>query len=163
VMGTAAARDIVGEAQRLLCATAGGVPPDLVWFDRFAIGEWASRGALTNLTPLIDAQNKRDPYRIDLTQYYRFTIEEASYRRPGFAPNFGNSWLYMFAWQAGGELLDPTRTRVTMDSPPVVRALRFMTDVYDDLGGFQQVDSFKESFQGGGMDPFIRGQVAMKI
>ena len=234
ILATSAARDIVGDAQRLLCATAGGVPPDLVWFDRFAIGEWASRGALTNLTPMIEQQPKDDPLRIDLSQYYEFTIQEASYRKPGtsdvpglyglptvadcrvlytngdllrqegivnasgepqppetwdelrqqanrltrynnpadkrqglkrlgFAPNFGNSWLYIYAWQAGGELMNADRTRVTMDSPPVVRALRYMTDVYDDLGGFGQVEGFRESFQGGGLDPFIRSQVAMKI
>src|SRR5207248_7173434 len=83
--------------------------------------------------------------------------------RLGFAPNYGNSWLYMYAWQAGGELMNAERTRVTLDSPPVVRALQYMTDLYDDLGGFAQVDAFQTSFQGGELDPFLRGTVAMKI
>ncbi|NWK56596.1 extracellular solute-binding protein [Verrucomicrobiaceae bacterium N1E253] len=228
-------KDLTGDAQRLLCAIAGGVPPDVVYFDRFAIGEWASKGAFENLSPWIEQQKGDDPLRIELDDFYAFSLSEASYARPGseeseqlyglptsvdfrmlylncdllrqqgyqddngqivpprnwtelrnyaktlsryqnpqnpgeglrrigFAPNIGNSWLYLYAWQAGGEFLDPTRTRVTMDSPEVTRALKFMTDVYDDLGGFKQVEAYRSSFQyQGAMDPFLTGQVAMKI
>jgi multiple sugar transport system permease protein len=230
VLSTAATRDLTGDAQRLLTAVAGGVPPDVVWFDRFAIGEWAGRGALTDLSPLLAAQSPDDPYRIDLGDYYDFAVKEASYSPPGtdqppgvfgipvsidvrglyvnsdqlrqagivdaqgnprppqtweelrdaanrltrrndrgqiirlgFAPNFGNSWFYMYAWQAGGEFMNPERTRVTLDAPENVRALRFMADVYDDLGGYAAVDAFRMTFQGGALDPFVRGQVAMKI
>src|SRR5689334_5977534 len=42
VVSTPAAQDVTGDAQRLLCAISGGVPPDVVYFDRFAIGEWAA-------------------------------------------------------------------------------------------------------------------------
>jgi multiple sugar transport system permease protein len=234
VMSNAVARDLTGDAQRLVCAIAGGVPPDLVYFDRFAIGEWAARGAFSDLRPMLDAQRADDPYRINLDDYYKFSVDEASYRPPGtnqrpgiygvpqstdirmlwcnsdvlrqagfvdehgnprpprdwdelrdyankltiyrvpgdkksgiirlgFAPNSGNSWLYMYAWQAGGELMNPARTRVTMDSPPVVRALRYMTDVYDDLGGVGQVKAFEEAQQAGALDPFILGKLALKI
>jgi multiple sugar transport system permease protein len=238
IMGTAVARDLTGDAQRLLSAITGGVPPDVVWFDRFAVGEWAGRGALEDLTPYLEHQRPDDPYRIDLGQYYPWAVEEGSYRRPGsqaparvygvpatfdirvlysnadllrqeglvdakgepkppatweelrdygkrlsrfkdphdpasgmtrlgFAPGslngLGNSWLYMYAWQAGGELMDPGRTRVTMDAPPVVRALRFMTDLYDDLGGIGQVDAYQQSFQSGALDPYLRGHIALKI
>ena len=69
----------------------------------------------------------------------------------------------MYAWQAGGEMMNADRTKVTMTSPPVVRALRYMTDVYDDLGGVGQVKSFEESQQGGSLDPFLLGRLAMKI
>ena len=231
---TATARDLVGDAQRLLSAIAGGVPPDLVFFDRFAIGEWASKHALEDLTPYLESQDPSDPRRIDFGQYYPWAVDEASYRPPGstepprvygvpmsadirllfsnldllrqegivdkngdpkppvtweelratakrlnryrvtgdpnsgltrlgFAPNYGNSYLYMFAFQSGGELLSPDRLRVTMSSPPVVRALRFMTDVYDDLGGVAQANALQQSFQAGPLDPFVRGQVAMMI
>lgn len=234
VMSSAAARDITTDAQRLLTAIAGGVPPDVVYFDRFAIGEWAARGALTDLVPLLEAQKATDPNRIILSDYYEFAVGEASYRLPGssaapgvygipcttdirimfmncdalrqtgltdpagnpraplnweelreyasrltiyrvpgdkssglvrlgFAPNSGNSWLYLYAWQAGGELMSSDRTRVTMDSPPVVRALRYMTDIYDDLGGVGQVKSFEEGQQGGALDPFLLGKLAIKI
>jgi hypothetical protein len=53
-MSSAAAQDVTGDAQRLMCAIAGGVPPDVVYFDRFAIGEWAARDALTR--PHADAR-----------------------------------------------------------------------------------------------------------
>ncbi len=45
----------------------------------------------------------------------------------------------------------------------MVRALRFMTDCYDDIGGAAQADGFQTGFQSGPLDPFFRGQVAMKI
>jgi multiple sugar transport system permease protein len=227
---SATSPDVVGDAQRLLCAVAGGVPPDLVFFDRFAIGEWAGRGALTDLTPYLQNQKPTDRDRIDLGDYYPWTLKEASYRPPGstaeprmfgvpttidvrvlfsnsnhlrqagladdrgnpkppktwdelrrdaslltrrdatgrisrlgFAPNWGDSWLYLYAFQAGGNLLDPTGTRVTLDDPNVVRALRFMTDVYDDLGGAQAVDGFQSGFQKDAHDPFVQNQVSMKI
>jgi multiple sugar transport system permease protein len=241
IMGTAVARNLTGDAQRLLCAVAGGVPPDVVWHDRFAVGEWAGRSALEDLTSFVQAQRPDDRYRIDLGEYYEWAVREASYAPPGstqsprvygiptsidirvlysnadllrqeglvqerildgravkeprppcdwdelrlyanrltryadprdktrglarlgFGPNFGNSWLYMYAWQAGGEFMNADRTRITMDSPPVVRALRYMADIYDDIGGFAQAEAFRQSFQGGELDPFLRGQVAMKI
>jgi len=95
--------------------------------------------------------------------------------RLGFAPNFGNSWLYLYTWMAGGEFLSKDRTRVTMDSPPVQRALKFMTDLCDDVGGVREINkfqdslagestggSFRASLGGGDLDPFLRGSVAMK-
>jgi ABC-type glycerol-3-phosphate transport system substrate-binding protein len=38
-----------------------------------------------------------------------------------------------------------------------------MTDVYDDLGGVAQVKSFEEAQQGGSLDPFLLGRLAMMI
>jgi multiple sugar transport system permease protein len=250
VMSTPAARDVTGDAQRLLCAVAGGVPPDVVYFDRFAIGEWASRGALLDLAPYLDAQPADDPNRLDTSQYYPWALAEASFKPPGtdrrpgifgipqsadvrclyincdalrsvglvdaqgrprpptdwdelrdyankltlyrtpgnkasgvtrlgFGPNYGNSYLYLYAWQAGGEFLNskplvatdfdgvqrsyPPLTRVTMDSPQVTRALRFMADVYDDLGGIGQVNAFQDTVQRDAMDAFLIGTCAMKI
>jgi multiple sugar transport system permease protein len=234
ILSSSAERDTTSDGQRLLSAVAGGVPPDLYFFARFATGEWASRNALTDMGPMLAAQNPSDPHRINLDEYYDWAIKEASYRPPGsrepekiysipttgdirmlycnkdllrqanlvdehgeprapttwdelrdyankltvyrtpgdrrsgiarlgFAPNYGNSWLYMYAWQAGGELLSPDRARVTFDSPPVVRALRFMADVYDDLGGPVEVDKFRAGQQGSDLDPFLRNLVAMKI
>jgi multiple sugar transport system permease protein len=231
---TGTAQDATGDAQRLLSAVAGGVPPDVVFFDRFAVGEWASRHALEDLTPYIEAQEAQDPLRIDVSDYYPWALREASYGPPGttaparvygiptivdarllyvnldllrqegltdergepkvprtwdelrddavrlsryrnpgkkdsgllrlgFAPAFGDSFLYMYAFEAGGHLLSADGLHATMDSPNVVRALRFMTDVYDDLGGVQKADAFQQSFQAGPLDPFIKGQVAMKI
>jgi multiple sugar transport system permease protein len=234
IMSKAAARDLTGDAQRLMSAIAGRVPPDVVFFDRFAIGQWAARGALADLKPFIDAQDPNDPGRLDLSEYYDYAVAEASYRPPGstapagvygipcstdirllyvnrdalrqaglvdakgepvaptnwdelrdyankltiyrvpgdkgsgivrlgFGPMTGNSWLYLYAWQAGGEFMNDARTRVTLDSPPVVRALRYVTDVYDDLGGVGQVKGFEEVQGTAAMDPFMLGRLAMKI
>ena len=77
--------------------------------------------------------------------------------RLGFAPAFGDSYLYMFAFEAGGKLLSPDGLTATMDSPRVVRALRYMTDVYDDLGGVEQANAFSQSFQPTRLDPFLHG------
>jgi ABC-type sugar transport system permease subunit/ABC-type glycerol-3-phosphate transport system substrate-binding protein len=230
IASTSVSPDVTGDAQRLLSSVAGGVPPDVVLFDRFAIGEWASRAALTDLDPYLATQGKNDPNAINVADYYKFTLDEARYRKPGttghaglfgiptgvdirllysnvnqlkqaglvdkngnaqpprdwselakdaviltrrqpdgsikrlgFAPNFGNSWLYMYAFQAGGNLLSADGKTVTLASPPVVRALRFMTDIYDSLGGAKQVDGFQQSFQQGAEDPFIKGEVSLKI
>ena len=38
-----------------------------------------------------------------------------------------------------------------------------MVDVYDALGGVQEVYAFQQSLQSGPLDPFLNGQVAMKI
>lgn len=55
VTGSVGLRDAVGDPQRFLCGVAGGVPPDVIYFDRFAIVEWAARSAWTPLDPFIDA------------------------------------------------------------------------------------------------------------
>ncbi len=232
VNSSSVAPNTTADGQRLLTAIAGQVPPDLMVFDRFAIAEWAARNALTDLTPLLDGQRGDQPNRIDLGDYYPWTIDEGSYRKPGtsgrpgiygipvtvdcrllfsntdhlrqagmvdpltgepqaprtweelraaankltlrnpttggisrlgFAPNYGNSWLYMYSWQAGGTFLTADGTRVTLDSPEVRRALRFMVDIYDDLGGAAKVNAFQSGFQGGRLDPFLTGQVSLKI
>src|SRR5207249_4198575 len=101
-----------------------------------------------------------------LTRYKTPGEKSSGIARLGFGPNFGNSWLYMYAWQAGGELMNADRTKVTLDSAPVARALRYMADVYDDLGGYSQVDAFQgfqKTFAAGPLDSFLQGKVAMKI
>ena len=84
ILGTATSPDITSDQQRLLCAVAGDVPPDVVWFDRFAIGECAARDALETLKPYIDkVQKKDDQNYLDLSEYYGWAIKETSYARPG--------------------------------------------------------------------------------
>ncbi len=117
IFGTAVSRNMTGDAQRLLCAVAGEVPPDVVFFDRFAIGEWAGRGALEDLTPYINEKQQkwmvgerardsirgasavgsmlgacgvlgnlaqvRHPLYLDLSEYYGWSVQEASYATPG--------------------------------------------------------------------------------
>ena len=47
-----------GNPQRLMCGIAGGVPPEVVEYDRFAICQWAARGAFLDLTPLIEKDRR---------------------------------------------------------------------------------------------------------
>jgi hypothetical protein len=82
---------------------------------------------------------------------------------PRVRPEHGNSWLYLYAWQAGGEMMNADRTKVTMTSPPVVRALRFMTDVYDDLGGVGQVNALRGQRSRAAPRSVHHRTIAMKI
>jgi multiple sugar transport system permease protein len=55
-LGSSAVRtglDGEGNPQRLMCGIAGGVPPEVVEYDRFAVCQWASKGAFLDLSPLI--------------------------------------------------------------------------------------------------------------
>src|SRR3982751_4942724 len=83
IISSAAERDSTSDSQRLLSAIAGGVPPDVVVFPRFATGEWAQRNALADLDELIEKQAPVDPNRIDLNEYYEWAIKEGSYHTPG--------------------------------------------------------------------------------
>lgn len=84
-------------------------------------------------------------------------------KRAGFMPNFGNSWLYLYSFQENSEYLSPDGTRCTLNNPRTVEAVKFMKAGYDLLGGYAAATAFSSGFQGGENDPFISGQVAMKV
>jgi multiple sugar transport system permease protein len=81
----------------------------------------------------------------------------------GFIPNFGNSWLYLYGWQNGGEFMSQDGRTCTLNDPKIRDAAAWVTSVYDALGGAQKVEAFRSGFQGGEFDPFLTGKVAMKI
>ena len=83
--------------------------------------------------------------------------------RLGFAPNFGNSWLYIYGWLNGGRFMSADGRTCTLADPRIAEALAFMVEIYDALGGIEQVDAFQSGFQQGEFDPFFTGKVAMKI
>lgn len=316
VLGSSAVRtglDGEGNPQRLMCGIAGGVPPEIVEYDRFAICQWAARDAFLDLTPLIqrdapsDAGATGDPYAVRSDDYYPATWNECVYRggvygipnymddrvlyvnddmlvragfadergepRPprsweevirkridtrdaeiagdtvrsatadfiaagvkpgdtlshisqrgqvtrcvvasvvslhelkvrspyarrdlaltagrgqhvkifdaecyalrltrwddsgaikvvGFEPQHGNAWLYLYGWSNGGEFLSADGRTCTLDDPRIAAALHFTTDIYDALGGSDQVNAFKKSFQTAAQDPFLMNQIAMFI
>ncbi|MDR3688153.1 MAG: extracellular solute-binding protein [Fimbriimonas sp.] len=84
-------------------------------------------------------------------------------KRAGFIPNFGNAWLYLYAFQNGASFLSPDGKSCTLASEPAAGALEFMKQGYDIVGGYTEANVFQSGFQGGENDPFISGQVAMKI
>ena len=98
-------------------------------------------------------------YAVKLTKKDR----AGSISQIGFIPNWGNSWLYLYSWQAGGEFMSPDGRRCTMNNKRSIEALKFMVSVYDALGGAQKVDQFQSGFQAFALDPFLTGKVAMKI
>ena len=230
VNGQGASRDQTSDPTRFLVSVAGGQPPDLILFDRYAVSEWAARGAFARLDPFLErAARSDDPDAIQPENYYQSCWEEVVYTDPvtgdratygvpqrvddralfynkdllkrggyvdergearpprtweemaemaiklternpdgaitrlGFAPNYGNAWLYLYAWMNGGELMSADRRRVTLNSPRMVEALDWMTKIYDSLGGVEAVYAFQSSAQVGQLDPFVRGKVALKI
>lgn len=88
---------------------------------------------------------------------------DGSFRTVGFIPNYGNSWLYLYSWQNGGEFMDPTGKTCTMNEPENIKALEYMVSVYDALRGAERLDTFQSTFQAAELDPFLTGKVAMKI
>jgi multiple sugar transport system permease protein len=81
----------------------------------------------------------------------------------GFVPMYGNSWLYLYAWQNGGAFLSADGRTCTMNQRPVVETLRWVTAFYEALGGVQQVDAFTSTPQTGDLDPFLTGKIAMMV
>jgi ABC-type sugar transport system permease subunit/ABC-type glycerol-3-phosphate transport system substrate-binding protein len=237
IAGQNASGDQTADPTRFLVSVAGGMPPDLIRFDRYAISEWAARGAFSKLDEFVgrDAASA-DPAAIRPENFYKSCWEEVLYENPithdrgiyaipadvddralfynkdllqragyfdlngearppqtweelaemaakltehdsrgkitrlGFAPNFGNAWLYLYSWMNGGQIMSPDRTRCTLNSPPVVQALEWMTRVYDSVGGAEKVYAFQGSSQAGvsnvapgELDLFVQGKVAMKI
>jgi len=69
VVGNATVRDATGDATRFLLGVAGGNPPDLIVYDRFAVVEAASRGAFHPLNEFI-ARDAADPRAVRAEDYY---------------------------------------------------------------------------------------------
>lgn len=88
---------------------------------------------------------------------------DGSIKRAGFIPNFGDSWLYIYAFQMDANFMSADGKTCTLDTPQSETALAFMVKCYDQLGGFEKELSFESGTQKNANDPFILGQVAMKI
>ncbi|GAB4466440.1 MAG: hypothetical protein OHK0029_37760 [Armatimonadaceae bacterium] len=88
---------------------------------------------------------------------------DGTFDRIGFIPNYGNSWLYLYSWQNGGEFMSEDGRTCTLAAPENIGALQYMVDVYDALGGYENVNIFQSSFQGGENDPFFTGKIGMVI
>ncbi|MFB8372829.1 ABC transporter substrate-binding protein [Paenibacillus taichungensis] len=93
----------------------------------------------------------------------KLTIKEGKrFKRIGFIPWYSQGWLYTWGWTFGGEFQDATTGKITANDPKVVEALQWMTDFgkkynVEDIAGFTSAAGTEE------MDPFISGQVSMKI
>src|SRR5438477_1167895 len=237
IKGQTASRDPTADPTRFLVSVAGRMPPDLILFDRYAVSEWAARGAFTKLDDFVARElTNPAPDAIRPENFYKSCWDEVIYENPptgergiygipervddralfynkdllrragfvdangeaqpprtwekleqmavrltehdargritqlGFAPNFGNAWLYLYGWMNGGRFMSDDRRLCTLNSPAVVQALEWMTRVYDSLGGAQKEFAFEGTAQSGQrsappgeLDLFVQGKVAMKI
>src|SRR5436190_7553113 len=237
VTGQTASRDQTADPTRFLVSVAGGKPPDLILFDRYAVSEWAARGAFTRLDEFVARESSNGaPDAIRPENFYKSCWDEIVYQNPatgehgiygipervddralfynkdllkragfvdtdgeaqpprtwteleqmavrltahdargritqlGFASNYGNVWLYLYAWMNGADLMSADGRYCTLNSPPVVHALEWMTRVYDSLGGAQKEFAFEGTAQSGQrnappgeLDLFVQGKVAMKV
>jgi multiple sugar transport system substrate-binding protein len=84
------------------------------------------------------------------------------YTRFGLIPWFSQGWLYSWGWSYGGEFLDESTGTVTANDPKIVDALTWMTDFAKEYG-MENVTSFVSSAGSDATDPFITGQLSMKI
>ena len=237
VTGQTASRDQTADPTRFLVSVAGGKPPDLILFDRYAVSEWAARGAFTRLDEFVARESSNGaPDAIRPENFYKSCWDEIVYQNPatgergiygipervddralfynkdllkragfvdtsgeaqpprtwkeleqmavrltahdargritqlGFAPNYGNAWLYLYAWMNGADLMSADGRYCALNSPPVIHALEWMTRVYDSLGGAQKEFAFEGTAQSGQrnappgeLDLFVQGKVAMKV
>ena len=67
--------------QKLMTAIVGNVPPDVIWQDRFTIGDWASRDTFTPLDTFYN-RDKHLPDSIQEENYYPACWQEANYTDP---------------------------------------------------------------------------------
>lgn len=80
ISGQNAARDQTADPTRFLVSVAGGMPPDVIYFDRFATAEWAARGAFTPLDSyIVRDQIASQKNAIDPDQFYPAAWNEGMY------------------------------------------------------------------------------------
>ncbi|RYG38938.1 extracellular solute-binding protein [bacterium] len=89
--------------------------------------------------------------------------KDGTLKRAGFMPNFGNSWLYMYAFQNNASFMSADGRTCTMNTPEAREAVDFMKKGYEIVGGYEKAKSFESGFLGKENDAFVVGKVAMKI
>lgn len=81
--------------QKLMTSIVGGVPPDVVYQDRFTLADWASRGAFEALDDLIKRDRDADPATPTPEQYFPEPWKEATY----------DGKVYGIPWMADDRIL----------------------------------------------------------
>ena len=154
VMGQSATINKTDDPQRLLTAVAGGDPPDVVWFDRFAVGEWAARGAFMNLQEFLvrDLRDRPDdPMTLHPEQFFQACWDEANYNGQLYAvpSDTDNRCLYYnkdLLEKYASELIpigcvapeDPTQVGPPRTWQQLKQCGAIMTE-YDEQGRLEQV------------------------
>ncbi len=84
LVGSGTVLNSTEDSSRFLLGVAGGSPPDLMYYDRFAVVSHASRGAFEDLTPLIE-RDKNLPDAIRPERYYASMWNETFYKGGQYA------------------------------------------------------------------------------
>lgn len=133
----------------------------ILYYNRDVFRRFADKLRLAGLDP------ERPPRTWSETLAYSRVMTEknkdGSLKRAGFMPMYGNSWLYLYAFQNNAKFMSADGRRCTLYSPETEEALRFIMKGYEVLGGYENAKKFESGFQGNENDPFITGQIAMKI
>ena len=79
-----------GITDKLTTSISGGNPPDVVLFDRFMVGQWASEGLFEDMTDMAQSEG------VTADQFYDFAWEEASYDGKVYAMPFDTDTRLLF-------------------------------------------------------------------
>ncbi len=77
IAGNSQLRDATSDPQRFLCGVAGDVPPDLIYFDRFAVVGWALRGLFHPLDDYLAEEHKTYEHMVQEMDAARAAGDEA--------------------------------------------------------------------------------------
>lgn len=102
---------------------------------------------------------------LEYAEKLTITDDKGGLEQIGFIPNFGNSWLYLYLLQNGGQMVSEDGLTSTLNTPEVVEALEFMVEGYDLMGGAEKLNAYVTAFatQTGANDPMLTGEVSMII
>ncbi|MGM0878177.1 MAG: ABC transporter substrate-binding protein [Bacillota bacterium] len=93
----------------------------------------------------------------------KLTLKDGNrFKRIGFIPWYAQGWLYTWGWAFGGDFYEEETGKVTANDPKIVESLKWMTD-FANKYNVEDINGFTNSQGEGGMDPFITGQLSMKV
>ena len=85
---------------------------------------------------------------------------DGSFARVGFVPVWGNTYMYLYGWQKGGEFVSPDGRTVTCDDPRIVEALEWVS-AYTNRYGLRDLLDLQAGFGAKENYSFFTGKVAM--
>ncbi|MBS4178186.1 ABC transporter substrate-binding protein [Lederbergia citrea] len=93
----------------------------------------------------------------------KLTIKEGKrFKRIGLIPWYSQGWLYSWGWSFGGEFYNKDTGEITANDPKIVEALQWMTD-FGKKYNVEDISGFESAAGSDALDPFISGQLSMKV
>jgi len=84
------------------------------------------------------------------------------FERIGFIPWYGQGWFYGWGWAFGGDFYDAASNKATANDPKNVEALQWIAN-FAQTYNIEDIAAFTDSQGTGAMDPFLSGQLSMKV